>query len=211
MPQFQDVGVEDAPTGQALLWTPLDLRSRKLKASSGLVGTYTTEALVLSECDWVYLQASLVAYQIHPATVAELAALGAVGGANAQRWTIEGPLLHRPGDPGVGSNCSIRVDVSTSINSASPGTNWRSFTPGRYRIRSAVARLTLTRPSTSYNWRVARFGLLGTRVAAPNRSRKVPAGVSDVVPSGMSRVVARDFEVLGSLEIEAGGILEILT
>lgn len=192
-------------------WIPLEERGDQLKPTgSGLVHVYTTDAYVLTEADWVYLQIALIAHQIHPATVAELAALGPVGGANAKRWTIEGPLVHQPDDPGEATNCTMALEVTQSMT-ADPGSNWRRYTPGRFRLRSVKARLTLTRPALTYDFRVLRFALLATRISAPQRPRKVQAGIVDSIPSGMSRTVVKDFEVVagGSLEIESGAYLEV--
>lgn len=212
MPLQSALTTEVAPSASEKLWLPPEMRGTKLKPTgSGLVHTFTTDTYVLAESDWVYLQIALVAYQIHPATVAELSALGPVGGPNAKRWTIEGPLVHVPGDPGEETNCTMRIEVATSMTST-PGSAWRDYSPGRFRLRSAKARLTITRPSTAYSFRVARFTLVATRISAQQRSRKVASGVVDAIPSGMCRVVVRDFEIAAgaSLEVESGAHMEIL-
>jgi len=211
MPTTSALDVEAAPPASDL-WVPITHRGAKLKPSTGLTHSYTTDTKLLTEADWVYLQIAYAAYQIHPATVADLAALGPVGGRDALRWTIEGPLVHRPGDPGEQTDCVVTLEIAYSL-SADPGANWIRYKPDTYRLRSAKARLTITRPSTAYSFRVIRFALLAHRVAAPQRPRKVHAGVSDVIPSGMCRVVVRDFEVLAgaTLEVEAGAYLEVLT
>jgi hypothetical protein len=211
MPTLSSITIEAAPSAAAKLYLPVERHGEKLKAQGvSLVHTYQTDVKVFSECDYVWLQVALVAWQIHPATIEELDALGPIGGANMRRWTLEGPLMHRPGDPGAASNCSMRIRLAHSFR-ADPGTDWRPYEAGKYRCRSARAELTITRPSTDYDFRVARFTLEARRISAPQRARKVHAGVIDTVPAGMSRVVSTDFEVeaTGSLEIEAGGILEI--
>lgn len=211
MPLQSALTTELAPSATESLWLPPELRGKKLKPSGGgLSHSFTTDAYVLDQSDWVYLQVALVAYQIHPATVADLSALGPVGGENAKRWTIEGPLVHVPGDPGAEENCSMRVEVATSMT-ASPGNAWRDYTPGKFRLRSAKARVTITRPSTAYSFRVARFALLATRVSAPQRARSVAAGVVDAIPSGMCRSVVRDFRLFSgsTLRIESNAFLKI--
>lgn len=192
-------------------WLPVEHRGTKLKPSGvGLIHSYETDPKDLLEADWAYLQVALVAYQVHPATVAELVALGPVGGANARRWTIEGPLLHRPGDPGAGANCTMVLEVAHSLTS-DPGTDWKPYRPGKYRLRSVKARVTITRPAATYSFRIVRFALLATRVSPPKRPRKVR--VADVIPAGMCQIVEGEFEILagGSLEIEAGASLQVIS
>lgn len=210
MPYTSSVAVDPAPVSPGP-WKPVRERGPKLIPSgSGLVHVYETDAKSLAEADWVRLSVVCSAYQIHPATVAELAALGPVGGANAQRWTVEGPLCAMPGDPGAG-NCSIVAEIAYSLTSENPGTDWRPYVPGEYRLRSVKARVTITRPNDSYSFRVLQLGIEASRIATPQRARRVAAGVADTIPAGMCRVVVRDFEIAGSLEIEAGAYLEILT
>jgi hypothetical protein len=211
MPAFASTTTEAAPSGADVFVTPPDRRLPRLKPSGAtLSGVYTTDTLVFAEADWVILQVALVAWQIHPATIAELAALGPLGGANAKRWTIEGPLSHRPGDPGSG-NCTIKVEIATSMTD-DPGSNWVEYEAGRYRLRSAKARLTVTRPAADYDWRVSRFALRAVRVPAGSRARRVAAGVVDAIPTGMSRVVVRDYRVQagGTLRIEPDAYLKII-
>jgi hypothetical protein len=207
MPTLASVSIEAAPVAKG--WITPTFGGPKLKPSGGgLSHVYTTDAKVLAEADWTYLQVVLVAWQIHPATVAELAALGPVGGSNAKRWTIEGPLSHQPDDPGDG-NCTVSVEIAHSMTS-DPGTDWRPYVEGKYRLRSVKARVTITRPSTAYSFRIARLALVAERVGAQQRPRRVHAGVSEVLASGMSWIVSRDFEVIGSLEIESDAYLEII-
>lgn len=210
MPTLASMTIEAAPPVTSV-WVPAARRGPKLQPSgSGLVHTYQTDPYVLDVADWVYLQVAVEAYQIHPATVAELAALGPVGGANAKRWTVEGPLMHRPGDPGVGANCTIKLEVSTSLN-ADPGTDWREHDPGaEVRLRSARAKITVTRPHASYSFRVTRFALYGTRPSPPQRSLVVSAGVSDVIPAHMTRMLPQlDIEPGAVLTVEANAILRV--
>jgi hypothetical protein len=208
MPVVSSVDIEAAPTSKP--WITPAFGGPKLKPSGGgLVHSYTTDAKTFAEADWVYLQIVVAAYQIHPATAAELAALGPVGSANAQRWTIEGPLSHQPGDPGAGQNCTIKAELATSMSEA-PGSDWRDYGPGKYRLRSAKARITITRPSTAYDFRVTRFSLLATRSPSGSRARRCVS--YDSIPPGMSRVVVYDFEIDSgaTFEIEAGGYMEVL-
>lgn len=210
MPFVSEFTIEAGP-GNTQPWTPRERRGYKLAPSGvGLTHTYETDIKLLAEADWVYLQVVCCAYQIHPATVAELAALGPVGGANAARWTIEGPLLHLPGDPGEATNCTISVEVTHSLT-ADPGSNWIRYKPGRYRLRSVKARVTVTRPSTAYSFRITKLGILATRLATAQRPRRVQDGVADVIPAGMCRIVSHDFELLGTLDVEDDAFLEILT
>ena len=211
MPIYTEMTIEAAPNAQERQRLPAEMRGAKLMpVGPALSHVYTTDTLTLDVADIVQLQVLLVAYQIHPATIAELAALGPVGGANAKRWTIEGPLVSIPGDPGGGVNCTMALEVATSMT-ATPGA-WRPYEAGRYRLRSVKARVTITRPSTSFQFRVARFTLLASRLSAPQRSRRVVAGVVDAVPSGMSRVVVRDFRVEAgaTLLIEDNAYLKII-
>lgn len=213
MPIAASINVEPAPVSKP--WIPAAERGPKLKATGpSLVHTLTTDAYVLEEADYVYLEIVLRAYQIHPATIAELAALGPVGGANAQRWTIEGPTSHRPGDPGAGANCTMKVEIAHSMTS-DPGSDWREYVPGtrKYRLRSVKARLTITRPAATYDFRVLQFDLQAQRAAAQKRPRGVPDGVSDVIQPGACIVVPRNFEIpaTSSLEIADNAYLEILS
>jgi hypothetical protein len=195
--------------GNAQPWVPKKYRGTVLKSDGvALSSSYTTDPKLLSEADWVYLQIVCVAYQIHPATVAQLAALGPVGGANAQRWTIEGPLLNRPGDPGLG-NSTILVEIVHSLE-ADPGSSWIPYKPGHYRLRSVKARVTISMPSTAYSFALTRFAVYATRVAPPQRPRKVQSGIADVLPGGMCRVIAQDFEVQGTLDVEDDAVLEVI-
>ena len=206
MPIAIGISVEAAPGD--LPWLQPSLRGAKLYPDSlDLVHVYETDAKQLAEADWAYLQVVMDAYQVHPATVAELAMLGPVGAPNAQRWTVEGPLMDRPGDPGLG-NCTMLVEVAHSLD-LDPGSNWIAYKPGRYRLRSVKARVTITRPALGYSFRVLKLALLATRAATPQRPRRVHAGISDLIPSGMCRIVSRDFEVAGALEIADDAILEI--
>lgn len=207
MPTLGSVSVEAAPVSKP--WVTPTFGGPKLEPSGGgLVHTYTTDTKVLAEADWTYLQVVLVAWQIHPATVAELAQLGPVGSANAQRWTIEGPLSHQPGDPG-NVNCTVTVEIAHSMTS-DPGSDWRPYVEGKYRLRSVKARVTITRPTTDYSFRIARMALRAERVGAQQRPRRVQTGVSEVVAAGMSWIAAGDFEVKGTLDIESDGHLAIV-
>ena len=213
MPIASSISLEAAPPVKP--WIPLERRGPKLKASgSSLTHTFTTDTEVLDSVDYVYLEIVLGAYQIHPATIKELAALGPVGGANARRWTIEGPTSHRPGDPGVGANCTMKVEIAHSMNT-DPGSDWREYVPGprKYRLRSVKARLVITRPALPYDFRVTQFSLQATRVAAQKRPRGVPGSVADVIQPGACIVVPRNFEIpaTGSLEIADNAYLEILS
>ena len=171
---------------------------------------YETDTKVLSESDLVRLSLVCSAHQIHPASVDDLAFLGDLDSRNAARWTIEGPLVHVPGDPGEPTNCTITPEIAYSLDSEDPGDDWKPYKPGKYRLRSVKARITITRPSTAYEFRVTQLGIRADRVSAPHRALKVASGISDVIPSGMCSLAVREFEVLGTLEIEAGGHLEIL-
>ncbi len=214
MPQLQHGSIDAAPTEYP--WIPASKLGPAVRPSGvELESSYTTDTKTLAEADWVYLQVVMAAHQVHPATVAELALLGPVGGANAKRWTIEGPLMHRPGDPGAvfgndAPQCTALVEVAHSLT-ADPGTNWRRYVPGRYRLRSVQARVTITRPDPSYSFALTRLAIMATRIAPPARPRRVQ-GVQDVIPSGTCRVVSRDFTIVGagSLVIEADGYLQIL-
>ena len=208
MPSSSGFAIEAAPSDAVNL--PIRLRGPKLRASgTDLVHVYETDTKALSEADWVYLSVVCSAYQIHPATVAQLAALGPVGGDNAKRWTIEGPLCDMPDDPGAG-NCTIKAEIAYSLG-PDPGSDWKPYEQGRYRLRSVKARVTVTRPTTHYQFRITQLGILATRISAPQRARRVASGVSDVIPAGMCRVISHDFEVIGSLEVEADARLEILS
>ena len=168
MPISSGITIEAGP-GDTEPWVPPERRGSKLRQSGvGLTHSYTTDAQLFSESDWVYLQVVLSAYQIHPATVAELSALGPVGSTNAMRWTIEGPTSHRIGDPGFGVNCTMLVEVAHSLTS-DPGTDWRVYRPERYKLRSFKARLTVVRPDVTYGFRVTRFAVRATRVAPAQR------------------------------------------
>ena len=208
MPLVDHVAIESAPT--AFPWLPASEQGAKVKPSGlSLTHSYTTNTYPLDEADWVYLELVFAAYQIHPATVAELAALGPVGGENAKRWTIEGPLYHRPGDPGVGSNCTMVLEIAHSLTS-SPGDDWKPYTPGRYRLRSVKARVRLTRPHTSYEFRITRMALRAKRIAPQQRPRVTYT--EDVLPEGKSLIVAHNYRVAagGSLHIESDAHLRVL-
>lgn len=212
MPFFQGIDTVAAPTGAVVHRTPKAFRSKTLKPDAlSLESIYRTDPLVLEAADDVWIEVTMEAYQIHPATVAELAALGPVGGENAKRWTVEGPLYHRPGDPGAGRNCTITVEITTSLSS-DPGDNWRTYEAGVYRARSVKARLKISRPSTAYSWRVGRFTVSAARIPPPQRGRVVRPGVVDVVPSGMSRTVVRNLRVSpdATLRIESDAFLKII-
>ncbi len=207
MPTLSSVSIEAAPAAKG--WITPTFGGPKLRPSGvGLSHVYTTDAKVLAEADWTYLQVVLVAWQIHPATVAELAALGPVGGSNAKRWTIEGPLSHQPDDPGAG-NCTVTVEIAHSMTS-DPGTDWKPYVEGKYRLRSVKARVTITRPTTDYSFRIARLALVAERVGAQQRPRRVQTGVAEIVAAGMSWIAAGDFEVRGTLDIEADAHLAIV-
>lgn len=212
MPIFSAMSIAPAPALAVRLRLPPEERGPSLISSGvGLVHVYTSDTYVLAESDLVQLQVLLVAYQVHPATCDELAALGPVDGPNASRWTIEGPLVHVPGDPGEATNCAMKLEIQTSMTDSPVDEPWRDYEAGRYRLRSARVRLTITRPSDTYGFSVHRFTLLATRLSAPQRSRRVRAG-GDAIPAGMCRIVVYDFEIDSgaTLEIEAGGYMEVL-
>ena len=164
MPQLQNVSVEAAPTNQP--WLPAPERGAKLKANgASLTHSYETDTRALAEADWVYLQVGWIAYQVHPMGWDALDVYGAFDGRDMQRWTWEGPTSLRAGEVG---NCSIACELAYSTTS-SPGSDWRAFRPGRYKLRSFKVRLVVTRPSTSYDFRILRLATRATRVAVPRR------------------------------------------
>lgn len=147
-------------------WIPAVRRSAHLKATGvALTGSYTTDVHAFSEPDEVYLQAVTYAEQVHPWTVEQVAALGPIEGPNARRWTMEGPTSLRPGEP---SNCTLKVEVATSLGAA-PGGDWRTFVPGMFKLRSYKFRATLTRPSADFDFRLYRLATRATRKAQPMR------------------------------------------
>lgn len=158
----------DTIAGSTNPWDPVVKKSVALKRDSlnaHLIGQFTSNARVLAESDWVYLQALLYAEQIHPWTVDQVAALGPIEGRNAMRWTLEGPLSPGPGEP---ANCAIFLEVAHSLT-ATPGSDWREFKPGKYKLRSYRMRLTIARPSLDFDFRIYRLATRATRVAPPQR------------------------------------------
>lgn len=158
----------DTIAGTTDPWVPAIKRSVALKRDNlnvYLVAQFTTNDHVLAESDWVYLQAAVYAEQIHPWTLDQVDALGPIEGPNAQRWTMEGPTSIAPGEP---ANCTMLLEVAHSLTT-SPGSDWREFRPGRYKLRSYRMRLTITRPSLDFDFRVYRFATRATRAAPAQR------------------------------------------
>lgn len=158
----------EVETGSSNPWVPVIKRSGALKRDLLNVipeHQFTTDAYVLSESDWVYLQAVLYAEQIHPWTVDQVDALGPIEGPNAARWTMEGPTFDLPGEP---QQCDCKIEVAHSLTD-DPGTDWRVFRAGKFKLRSAKLRLTITRHSLDFDFRVYRFALRATRMAPPQR------------------------------------------
>ena len=164
MPITTNMTVE---AGAPSIWVPAYLRGPQLKPSAGTTHTHETDAQALAEADWVYLQIVLMAYQIHPMTVGGLDAFGPIGGRNFLRWTSEGPTSLLPGET---ANCSIRVDVAHSLT-ATAGSDWREHDSGRHKLRSFKARVVVTRPDTTYDFRIVRFGVQATVNAPPMPDR----------------------------------------
>lgn len=165
MPIIAGMEVEDAATHP---WIPAIKRSGALKRdllNVALVAVYESESLVLNESDWVYLQAVLYAEQIHPYTLDQIGALGPIEGPNAARWTIEGPTSDLPGEP---QQCDFKIEVAHSLMATS-GTDWRAFRPGKFKLRSCRLRLTITRYSLDFDFRVYRFAIRANRIAPPQR------------------------------------------
>lgn len=149
-------------------WVPAIRRSAALKRDAlnvELVATFTGDPHVLSESDWVYLQVSMYAEQIHPWTVDQIDALGPIEGENAARWTWEGPTYTLPGEP---ANCTFALEVAHSLTS-DPGTDYRAFQSGLFKLRSYRVRLVITRPSLEFDFRVYRLATRATRRALPQR------------------------------------------
>lgn len=148
-------------------WIPLQLRGSKLKPSGGgLVHTYETDAQVLAESDWVYLQVVSSMYQIHPKAWDNYDEFGAFDGRNMSRWTWEGPLHLLPGET---PNCTSLVEVAYS-QTTDPGSAWQEVFPGElYKLRSFKTRVTVTRPHTSYDFRITRLATRATRRAPAQR------------------------------------------
>jgi hypothetical protein len=133
-------------------------------SGGGLTHVYTSGTKIIAggEPDWVYLSAVLYAEQIHPATLEDLDAMDV---RDLERWSIEGPTSLRPGET---PNCSLTLDMAYSLTTT-PGTDWREFRPGEYKLRSYILRLTITRPTTDYDFRVYRLATRATRKAKPMR------------------------------------------
>lgn len=149
-------------------WEAPYRRSGALKRDAlnvALFHQYTTDPFVLDEADWVYLQALVYAEQIHPWTVDQVSELGGIESRNAKRWTMEGPISPVAGEP---ANCTQLLQVAYNLT-ASPGSDWRTFQPDKYKLRSVKLRLTITRPSTDFDFRVYRLAIRATRVAPPQR------------------------------------------
>ena len=90
-------------------------------------------------------------------------ALGPIEGPNAARWTLEGPTFPVPGEP---ANSTVKLEVAHSLT-ATPGSDWREFRPGLYKLRSYRVRLTITRPTLDFDFRVYRLATRATRRAQP--------------------------------------------
>jgi hypothetical protein len=149
MPTLGSMAIHAA---QPYPWVAPERRSAALKASGGgLVHTYESDAQALGAAAWVYLQAVIYAEQIHPATADDL---DAMSGRDLARWSIEGPTFVRPGET---PNCTLKLEVAYSLT-ATPGSDWREFRPGRYKLRSYQMKLTVTRPTTDYDFRIYRLG-----------------------------------------------------
>lgn len=149
-------------------WVPLIRRGAALKRdllNVDLIGSYTGDAHVFDEAEWVYLQAVTYAEQVHPWTVDQIDALGPIEGANAMRWTFEGPTSIRAGEP---QNCTMALELAYSQTTV-PGSDWRTFRPGRYKLRSYRVRIVVTRPSLDFDFRVYR---LATRATKLGKARK---------------------------------------
>lgn len=123
----------------------------------------------------VYLQVGLIARQIHPATIAEVSAIvGPLGSRKARQWTIEGPLLASLWDE---PNCTVKVEVAHSLGST-PGTDWREYRPGVYRLRSYAVRVTITRPSAAFDFRLSRLYVRATKMGERRVDRVSAASYS---------------------------------
>lgn len=152
-----DVQASDPVPWKAPLRRPAALKRDALNTS--LSHTYTSTLHTLTEAEEVYLVAELYAEQIHPWTVDQVAALGAIEGRDAARWTMEGPTMVRPGEP---ANCTLKLEVAHSLASA-PGEDWQEFRAGVYKLRSYKMRVTITRPSTDFDFRVYRLSTRAIR------------------------------------------------
>ncbi len=107
-----------------------------------------------------FIEAVLVAEQVHPFDLSHDVALG---DPEFTRWTLEGPTHLRPGE----DECTIRIHARFNINGLSTGwSEWQIFRPGLYTCVNVQFRLEVTRPSSSYQVKIHR---LDTRVTPPRQ------------------------------------------
>ena len=148
--------------------------SQLAPTGGGLQHRYEFTGGTFSATQWAYLQIGIEANQVYPWTFEDLDSLGTWSSVALARWTSEGPLALRSGEP---LNCVLTIEISTSTTST-PGTNWIRFRPGRYKLRRYALRITIDRPTTSHSFRLRRLVVRATRIGEDRvASRYAMAGI----------------------------------
>ena len=107
-----------------------------------------------------YVEAVLVAEQVHPQILDGDAGIGDLG---YERWTLEGPTHLRLGE----ENCTLLIQARFNIDGTGTGwENWQNFRPGTYTFVQIQFRILVTRPTTEFDLKIHK---LETRITAPSQ------------------------------------------
>ena len=120
-------------------------------SGSDLEGTFETPEVDMSVAKRYYVEVSYEAEQMHPFEAVDLPY--PADHRIVQGWLGEGPT------GGEDSQLShIAVEWTPSVT-GTPSANWTSVRPGVEHFRSAKFRLRVTRPDSTFDCRIKRFGV----------------------------------------------------
>lgn len=133
-------------------------------SGSNLSGTYTTAGkltMLTAQPEWAWVQFHVVADQVSPWTVADLAELP-VDSPMSSNMTAEGLIAYpRAATPEFDfltdyQPCTIAVEMRFTTSAAGSFGDWVKYEPGYYNFVNVQFRVTFTRPSTAYSFRMYR-------------------------------------------------------
>jgi hypothetical protein len=133
-------------------------------SGSNLSGTYTTAGkltMLTAQPEWAWVQFHAVVDQVSPWTVADLIDLP-VDSPISSNMTAEGlmayPKAETPEFDFIKDYqpCTITVEMRFTTSAAGSFGSWIRYEPGYYNFVNVQFRITLTRPTTTYNVRMYR-------------------------------------------------------
>lgn len=102
----------------------------------------------------VIVTAMIQGYQVHGSTVGDLD--DELGSDTLANWSVEGPMLDDPSNPG---NASVTIEWRWTSSATLTTEPWREFAPQTVWLRRADFRLRFRRPSTAFDTYLQRFNV----------------------------------------------------